>query len=86
MSLLIDLISIIMQSITLLVIVHVFLSYFMSPFHPVRAAINTFVEPLLRPIRNILPTTGMVDFSPIVLILLVQISGKILISLLRTIG
>jgi YggT family protein len=86
MLLLIDLISIIMQSITLLVIVHVFLSYFMSPFHPVRAAINTFVEPLLRPIRNILPTTGMVDFSPIVLILLVQISGKIFISLLRTIG
>lgn len=84
MSILIEIINICVQLITLLVIVHVFLSYFMSPFHPLRAAINNFVEPLLRPIRNLLPQTGMLDLSPIVLILVVQIIGKILISLLIT--
>ena len=32
-------------------------------------AINRFLEPVLRPIRNVLPNTGQIDFSPLVLIL-----------------
>jgi YggT family protein len=81
MSFLISLIDVLLSFITLLVIVHVFLSYFMSPFHPVRATISRIVEPLLRPIRNILPPTGMIDLSPIILIILVQVIRRILIRL-----
>ena len=36
-------------------------------------AINRFLEPVLRPIRNILPNTGAIDFSPLVLIILLNI-------------
>jgi YggT family protein len=32
-------------------------------------SINSLLEPLLRPIRRILPNTGAIDFSPLVLIL-----------------
>lgn len=66
------------QLFTLLVVIDVFLSYFMSPFDPVRRFLDRIVEPFLRPIRRVLPQTGMVDFSPLVLIILLQILGGIL--------
>ena len=36
-------------------------------------AINRLLEPVLRPIRNVLPSTGTIDFSPLVLIILLNI-------------
>lgn len=36
-------------------------------------AINAILEPILRPIRRIMPATGAIDFSPMVLIILLQI-------------
>ncbi len=43
---------------------------FLSAFYN---GINTFLDPVLRPIRNILPQTGAIDFSPLVLIILLNI-------------
>ena len=34
--------------------------------------LTRLVEPVLRPIRNILPSTGMMDFSPLILLLIIQ--------------
>ncbi|MEL6530005.1 MAG: YggT family protein [Pseudomonadota bacterium] len=36
-------------------------------------SINRLLDPILRPIRNVMPSTGTIDFSPLVLILLLQI-------------
>ena len=36
-------------------------------------AINALLEPILAPIRKIMPDTGSIDFSPMVLIVLLQI-------------
>jgi YggT family protein len=71
------------QILSLLVIVHVILSYFMSPYHMIRQTVDRLVEPLLTPIRHILPQTGMFDFSPLVLLILIQLIGGVLISVLR---
>ncbi|MBU1254420.1 MAG: YggT family protein [Alphaproteobacteria bacterium] len=46
-------------------------------------AINRLLEPVLRPIRNVLPSTGAIDFSPLVLIILLNIVLIVLGSLLR---
>jgi YggT family protein len=58
----------------------------MSPFHPVRQRFDRVIEPLLNPIRRVIPTVGMIDFSPLILILLVQVVSliikNVLISLL----
>jgi len=81
-ALVVQIINILSQLITLLVIVHVVLSYFMSPYHPVRQAVDGVVEPLLAPIRRIMPTTGMLDFSPMVLIIVVQLVARLLIGVL----
>ncbi len=53
---------------------------FLSSFYN---AINRLLEPVLRPIRNILPSTGTIDFSPLVLIILLNIILIVLGSLLR---
>ncbi len=77
-------VNMIAQVITLLVIANVLLSYFLSPYHPARKFIDSLVEPLLAPIRRIVPSAGMLDFSPMVLILLVQIVARFLVGVLVT--
>ena len=43
-------------------------------------SINALLDPVLRPIRKVLPDTGMMDFSPLVLILLLNILQIVLNS------
>jgi YggT family protein len=83
-SVFIYLINVAIQIISLLVIVHVVLSYFMSPFHPVRQLIDRLVEPMLSPIRRIVPSVGMLDLSPLILLILVQVLGQLLGIILRS--
>jgi YggT family protein len=83
-AILILFINAISQLLVLLVIVSVILSYFMDPYHPVRRAIDGVVEPMLAPIRRIVPLVGMLDFSPLVLIILLQLLSNILIRVLST--
>jgi YggT family protein len=63
---------------TYVVIANVILSWLMafgvvnpynSTVRTIWQALNALVEPLLRPIRNILPAMGGIDLSPIVLLL-----------------
>ena len=72
------------QLLVLLVIVSVILSYFMDPYHPIRRSIDSVVEPLLAPIRRIVPLIGMLDFSPLILIILIQILSNLIIRFLIT--
>jgi len=85
-SLLIQFINILAQFFVLLVIVKIILSYFMDPYHPVRQTIDNLVEPLLAPIRRVVPLIGMFDFSPLILIILVQILSSALIRFLITLS
>ena len=77
-------INAISQLLVLLIIVSVILSFFMDPYHPIRRAIDGVVEPMLAPIRRIVPLVGMLDFSPLVLIILIQLLSNILIRFLIT--
>jgi YggT family protein len=70
------------QLLVLLVIISIILSYFMDPYHPIRRSIDAFVEPLLSPIRRIVPLVGPLDLSPLVLIILIQLLSNLLIRLL----
>jgi YggT family protein len=47
-------------------------------------AINALLEPILAPIRKIMPDTGAIDFSPMVLIILLQIVRIVLGNLAYT--
>ena len=68
----------------LLVILNIVLSYFLSPYHPLRASLDRFLGPMLAPIRRFVPPVGMFDFSPLILIVLIEILSSILTSVLRS--
>ncbi len=44
---------------------------------------NQVTEPILAPIRRVLPTFGMLDFSPLVAIILLQVIQTVLARALR---
>ena len=79
---LISLINIATQLLILLIILSAVLSYFMSPFHPVREAVDRIVEPMLMPIRRVVPLVGMLDLSPLVLYFLIRALSWALINFL----
>ena len=75
---LVQIISMIAQAIVFLVIIQFIIGLLFS-FNVVSPrndflmqvynSINSLLDPLLRPIRRLLPATGAIDFSPLVLIL-----------------
>ena len=83
-DILIIMVNTVLQILVILVIVSVILSYFMDPYHPVRRGVDNIVQPLLEPIRRVVPLVGMLDFSPLILILLLQLVGRFLVVLLAS--
>ena len=84
MLLLAEIIHRVIQFLVLVVIIQVILSYFMDPYHTVRRYLDRVVEPMLAPIRRFIPPVGMIDFSPLILIIALQILDAIINRLLRS--
>lgn len=58
---------------SLIVLVRVIVSWIqLPPNNPVAYYSRMLTEPLLEPIRQILPATGGLDFSPLILLLLLR--------------
>jgi YggT family protein len=75
-------INLLANLIILVVIVDSILSYFLNPYHPVRNALDRVLQPLLVPIRRVVPLVGMFDLSPLILIIIVEIIKYVLIKFL----
>ena len=82
MILLRNLILLLSGLLELLIIAYVILSYVMDRYHPVRVWVNSIVEPMLMPIRRVVPPIGMLDLSPMVLLILIQIISNLIIKIL----
>ena len=55
-------------------------SWFMAyNSHPIFTLIDEICEPLYRPIRNIIPATSGIDFSPIILLVIIQVLQMVII-------
>jgi YggT family protein len=67
-----------------IVIASSLLSFVLSPYHPVRETLDRIVAPFLNPIRRMMPATGMFDFSPLILIVVVNLFSQILINFFRS--
>lgn len=72
------LISRFIQLVILVVIIQAVLTFFVPPYHPVRQFFDRIVDPMLKPIRRLIPPVGMFDFSPIILIVILQIINMII--------
>ena len=67
-----------------IIIVNAVLSFVLAPYHPIRATLDRLVDPLLNPIRHLMPASVGIDFSPTILIFALIIVEQLLISLLYT--
>ena len=52
----------------------------LPPTHPVASFLATLTEPLLAPIRQVLPDLGGIDFSPMVLLIGVRMVRGLVLS------
>jgi YggT family protein len=66
------------------VFIYVLLGYFLLPTHPIRRILGQVVEPMLQPIRKIIPSLGGFDLSPLILMILLQVLGAIVVRILRS--
>jgi YggT family protein len=84
MNIVIAIVDATVRVLSLLVFISSLLSYFMDPYHPIRQALGRVVGPLLSPIRKLVPPMGGVDWSPLILIIALQVLGSILVTILRS--
>ena len=80
MDALITVIDIAAKALTVLIFARVIISW-VSPrtANPLVAFVYSVTEPLLRPVRSILPTMGGLDFSPIIVLLAIYFTRVFLI-------
>ena len=72
-------IDILFTLLELAILARVLLSWFrVDPYHPVVAFLYQITEPILGPLRNIIPPLGMLDISPIVALILMDIIRQII--------
>jgi len=73
LSFALDFIRILAIALNVIIIARVTVSWVkLSPSNPIMIIIYGMSEPMLRPIRKLLPNTGGLDFSPIVVIMLIM--------------
>lgn len=85
--LIIDIVNALFWIFYLLLITSIILSWIRpSPYHPVWGPIirivGAVVDPILNPIRRMMPPMGGLDFSPMVVLLLARVLQRVIINLL----
>ena len=53
-----------------------------SPFFPIMNIIYQVTEPILAPIRRVMPKLGMLDFSPMVALILLSVIQRVFVRVL----
>ena len=80
---LLQIVQLVFNVFSLLLLARVLISWFNpNPYSPVVQFLHRVTEPVLAPIRRVLPQTGMMDFSPMVAIILLIIIQRILQQLI----
>ncbi len=71
----------IIQIMTFAILARAILSWFpMKPGNPVVNVLVTVTDPILVPFRRIIPRIGMIDISPMVAIIVLQVIGSVLVA------
>ncbi len=81
---LINFVNLFFTILTWAIIIRVLLTWIpgLNPYHPVVRALASITDPILEPARRIIPPIGMIDISPIVVIIVLQLVQEFLVRFL----
>ena len=82
MGAIIELVGVVFTLLWLVVLADVLVSWVMSPYHEVRRFLDSVVQPLLNPIRKLVPPVGGLDLSPLVLLIALDLVRRLLVGVL----
>jgi len=84
MNLLADFVNLFFYLLSLAILARVLLSWVrVSPYHPAVELLYQITEPVLAPLRRVIPSIGMMDISPIIALILLQIIQEVLLAIIR---
>ena len=79
---LIQFINLLFQVLIFAIVARALLSWFnLRPDHPLVRILFDLTEPILNPLRRVIPTIGMLDITPIAAIILLEFTRGILLGL-----
>lgn len=82
MNLIVDIVGLVFTFLWIVVLADVIVSWVLDPFHPIRKFLDSIVQPMLDPIRRILPPVSGIDFSPFVLLIVLRIVQNLVLRIL----
>ena len=66
------------EVLTFAIFIRVVLSWFVTRPNTLTIILDKITEPILAPLRRIIPRAGMFDFTPLVAIILLQLIARLL--------
>ena len=80
-------VSVLCQVLALAIFVRALMSWINpNPGNPIVRFLNDITEPILAPLRRVIPMVGMMDLSPLIAMIVLSYAGQILASSLRSAG
>ena len=78
MAILFNFIRFLCEVLTFAIFIRVILSWFVTRPNTLTIILDKITEPILAPLRRIIPRAGMFDFTPLVAIILLQLIARLL--------
>jgi YggT family protein len=73
--------TLLIQLYSFVILARVLMSWInIDPYSPLARTIYDLTEPVLAPVRNLLPPAAGLDFSPIIVIILLQVLQSLLVA------
>ncbi len=83
---LINTVNLLFGALILVIFARVILSFLPNyRFSQLGRVVYDISDPILRPIQNIMPSTGMLDFSPMIALILLTVLQQIIVTILSSI-
>ena len=84
MGMIFQILFFVLQIFQLVLLARVILSWFpnVDRSNPLIRLVYDITEPILRPVRDMMPPTGMIDLSPLIVFLIIQVLATILRTLI----
>jgi len=82
-----ELAKLVVYTVIFCIFIRALLSWFSNGLqHPITRLLGSFTDPMLRPVRRILPATGGIDLSPLVVFILMMLLLKLAVQPLLDLG